>query len=219
MDQETGCPEDYAELFEHYFPTMLSVVSAAGIEHRDVPDVAMDILARFIEMDGLNYYDPEKLHDVGESPRLPGARLRKAKFLSMLRGFTSTYVMQYRDKQIVRHRREPWRTETLVTSRDGETRTWLETHVLDGSYDNLADVEVSVQIIRALKIARAVLIRRNTSTRDYGKLVDVCLRQGLLDGKIPQKTVSAELGVSTTTAKLMMGELRGALRYFMKVSA
>lgn len=220
MDPETGCPADYAELFEHYYPLMLKVVASAGIEYRDVPDVAMDILARFIEKDGIAYYDPDKVHDVGENPNIPGARFRKAKFAAMLRGFTSTYVLQYRDKQIIRHRREPWRNEMPVYSKEGELRTWIEAHHESASYDNLADVEVSLQIVRALKRARQILIaEKDTPTRDYGRLVDVCLAHGVLEGKVTRKMVVAELGVSASTATHMLSDLRTTLKDLLQVVA
>lgn len=211
MDQETGCPEDYAELFDAYFPMMVGVVSRSGIQALDVEDVAMDILARFIEKDGISYYDPERLHDVGESPDLPGARYRKAKFKGMLRGFTATYVMQYRDKQMIRHRREPWRLEKPVGYEHSSREvTWLEATMGETTVEPTLDSEVSLCIVQALQKARESLI--NKGKRDYCAFIDLCVQHGLLDGKLDRRAIAVALGVSTSTVTAMLKDLREILR-------
>lgn len=213
MDHETGCPDDYAELFKAYFPMMVGIVAQSGIQRHDVQDVAMDILARFIEKDGISYYDPDHLHDVGESPDLPGARFRKAKFKGMLRGFTSTYVMQYRDKQMTRHKREPWRTETPVFIAGlREPMTWLELNFAETTTFEILDSEVSVSIRSALKKARELLTTKSTEFRDYPRFVDLCIEHGFFDGKINRKAIELELGVAGSTVAAMIQELRRVLR-------
>jgi hypothetical protein len=208
VDLSTGCPANYDELFSTYFPMMRQIVFRAGIAHEDVEDVAMDILARFIQKDGIDYYDPDRLHDVGENPDLPGARYRKAKFKGMLRGFTQTYVMQYRDKQMVRHRREPWRLEKPVTP-DGTT-TWAESEAY--SVDTLADTEVSVVIIHALQRSREILVQRSTSKRDYGRFIDLAVEHGFFEGRLDRRSIQAELGISASTMTQMLNTLRSILR-------
>lgn len=210
MDQTTGCPDDYTELYQSYFPMMVGIVASSGIQPSDVEDVAMDILARFIEKDGISYYDPEHLHDVGANPELPGARLRKAKFKGMLRGFTSTYVMQYRDKQMIRHRREPWRLDAPVSKQDEESLTWVELAVVD-PYEIL-DSEVSVAIVSALKAAREELLIKSTSYRNYEQFIALCIEHGYLDGKLNRKAMEVLLGISASTISEMLRELRQVLR-------
>lgn len=210
MDSVTGCPEDYEELFREYFPMMVGVVAKAGIEPFDVQDVAMDILARFIEKDGLSYYDPERLHDVGESPEVPGARFRKAKFKGMLRGFTAKYVLQYRDKQEVRHRRIPKRLEKPVNER-GES--WYEVTYGRVTVDPCGDSEVSISILQALKrAADALTSTKATRKRDYNQFVALCIEYGYLDGSLDRRRVAAEMGISFSTMTSMLTDLREVLR-------
>lgn len=208
MDLETGCPDDYSELFQTYFPMMRQIVYRSGIAQEDVQDVAMDILARFIEKDGIAYYDPHRLHDVGENPDIAGARYRKAKFKGMLRGFTATYVMQYRDKQMVRHRREPWRLDKNL-SEDGDM-TWADSEAY--SMDGVADVEVSVVVVSAIKRSREILVERSTKKRDYGRFIDLAVANGLLDYKLDRKALQASLGISASTLTQMLNELRDIMR-------
>lgn len=213
MDEQTGCPEDYAELFEAYFPMMIGVVASAGIEPFDVQDVAMDILARFIEKEGLAYYDPEYLHDVGDNPQVPGPRLRKAKFKGMLRGFTATYVMQYRDKQMTRHRREPWRTDAPVQVEGmREHTTWLEANFADEATYEILDSEVSISIVTALRKAKESLDEKATQYRDYPRFIALCVEHGYLDGRLDRRALERELGVASSTVSAMLKELRTTLR-------
>lgn len=215
MDPANGKPDDYSELFEVYFPMMRSVVFKSGIASEDVEDVAMDILARFIERDGIDYYDPEMLHDVGENPELPGARLRKAKFKGMLRGFTATYVMQYRDKQMMRHRKIPWRLDLPVWAPNAKhEQPWSEVNLraVDGG---VLDVEVSQTVIQALRQARETLSERSTLVRDYETFTALCTEHGLLDGKIDRKAISIEMGVSLSTVSAMLMDLRSTLRHHL----
>lgn len=218
MDSATGCPDDYAELFSAYFPMMKAVVAKSGIAHEDVEDVTMDVLARFIEKDGISYYDPDKLHDVGESPEIPGARLRKAKFGAMLRGFTATYVLQYRDKQMVRHRRVPWRLDMPVVAVGTQREeTWGEVNLraVDGG---LLDVEVSRSLVLALRQAREILREQNTRVKDYDHFTDLCLEHGFLDGKIDRHAIAADMNVSLSTVSTMLLNLRSTLRPLLAVA-
>lgn len=214
MDAATGCPKDYAELYEAYFPMMRGVVARSGISPEDVEDVAMDILARFIEKDGISYYDPHRLHDVGESPDLPGARFRKAKFKGMLRGFTATYVMQYRDKQMVRHRREPWRLETPVRNVGTQREvSWVEMTFSEtpNPQDSILDTEVSITLVRALKQARRQLEEHSTTFRDYPRFIDLCCNSGFMDGEVDRRAVASELGIGVSTVSSMLKVLRSTL--------
>lgn len=159
MDSSTGQPGDYSELFEAYFPMMRGIVAKSGIAPYDVEDVAMDILARFIEKDGLNYFDPNRPQG-------------KSKFKSMLGGFTATYVMQYRDKQMTRHRREPWRLDLPIVVAGKDTTWGAYNLVVDGWIDSS---EVSISIIASIRTARRILETKSHGKRDYGLFVDLCL--------------------------------------------
>lgn len=209
MDAATGCPDTYEELFLTYYPMLREIVARAGIASDDVRDVAMDLLTRFMERDGIAWYDPQYLHDTGESPDLPGDRYRTAKFKAMLRSWASKSVLSFRDKQMVRHRREPWRLEATWTAA-GPDRTWAEHE--DYAAEPLADVEVSVVIVHALQRSRRILVGRSTKKRDYARFIDLALQHGLLDGRLDRKALQEALDVSPSTLTQMLNELRGILR-------
>ena len=193
MNPKTGVPEDYAELFTAYFPLMRRIVSKAGIASEDTEDVAMDLLLKFIEKEGIDYYDPT----------------RPTKFSSMLRGFTSTYVMQSRDKQMIRHRRFPWRLEAPISGDSKDTWADIQIDPLDF---RLEITEDSVAVIAALKKARAILCARSEGSRDYAIFFDACIREGLLSDSLNRKLLQAELGLSAGTFRSMLWELRAVLR-------
>jgi hypothetical protein len=191
VDASTGLPDDYSELFEQYYPMMYGIVAKSGINRFDVEDVAMDILARFIDKGGLAYFNPAH---------------PKAKFKGMLRGFTSTYVLQYRDKQMIRHRREPWRNETPI----GSETTWGEVNFRNDFWVDACDVSQS--IIDALKQARSILESKNQGKRDYGKFLDLCLMHGFLNGELDRTAIREALGIGGSTLNVMLRELRATLR-------
>lgn len=195
MDAATGLPGDYSELFDQYFPMMCGVVAKSGISHFDVEDVAMDILARFIQKDGLDYYDP--------------GSAGKTKFKGMLRGFTATYVMQYRDKQMIRHRREPWRNEQPYVLA-GKATTWGELHYRDDYWMDACDV--SRTIIDALKKARSILESKTVGKRDYSVFLDLCIKHGFLEGELDRMAIRKALGIGSSTLNVMLRELRATLR-------
>lgn len=209
MDSATGCPEDYAELFDKYFGMVRTVVLKAGIAPEDVEDVAMEIIAKFIEKEGLEGYDPNRLHEV-KNPRKAGPLKRTARFSSMLRGFAATYVLQHRDKQAIRHRKEPYRLEKPVTNEAGELASWgsllRAPEVLEGS-------ETSLSVWEAVKRTRCALQDRpQRGRRNLVKCFDAAVRDGLCDGKVDRRAIGDELGVSESTVGAMMREIRTELR-------
>jgi hypothetical protein len=130
ITSSTGAPKDYAELYEHYFAMMVSIVAKAGINAADTEDVAMEILLKFMEKDALSWYDPQKLVDVGATPKLKGEQMRTAKFQGLLRRFTSLYVRQHLDKQMARERREPShaKLDAPFSAEEDNALTWGEAH-------------------------------------------------------------------------------------------
>lgn len=204
MTAVLGCPNGYDEVFAEYFPMMRGIVAKSMITPDDVEDVAMDILLRFIQKDGLNYFDLSKV-------TIPGTEARV--FRGMLKGFTATYVMQYRDKQMTRHRREPWRNETpVVIKGTRDPVSWLEANFSETTSWELLDAEVAVDIRNALLKAKAVLAKKTTKHRDYAAFVTLCIEQGFLDGKLDRKAIQSSLGVSAATVTDMLKELKKALR-------
>jgi len=118
IDSATGCPDDYAGLYTHYFGVMRSLVAKAGIAPQDVEDVTSEILAKMVEKDIIGWYDPDKLFDTGPNPRIKGERFRTAKFGSLLRRFVLLYVRSHLDKQERASRRE-----VLIAFGDADSHT------------------------------------------------------------------------------------------------
>lgn len=145
IDPTTGCPSDYAALFENYMPMIRSIVSKAGITAKDVDDVSMELLVKFMEKDALSWYDPTKLFDVGPNPRIAGPRMRPAKFQGLLRGFCRAWVRQHVDKQKLRGHREAKSLDATTAS----GTPWGEVYA-EQQQDHLAAVEVG----DALRAAR-----------------------------------------------------------------
>lgn len=128
----------------------------------------------------------------------------------MLRGFTRTYVMQYRDKQTVRHRREPWRLQTSWMNEEAEEDTWTNSDAY--AADPLGDVEISVAISTALRRSRDILVERGTEKRDYERFINLAVQHGYMDGKLDYLALQDVLGVSRSTVTVMLNELRDFMR-------
>lgn len=131
ITSRTGAPEDYGQLYVHYFGMMRSIVRKSGINHEDVEDVASEILLKFMEKDALTWFDPDRVIDAGESPRTKGPRYREARFSNLLRSFTQLYCRQYLDKQHNFARREPEfaKLDAVVGGEEGsQPTTWGEVH-------------------------------------------------------------------------------------------
>lgn len=207
VDSKTGCPSDYADLFENYFPFVMRLVAGAGIREQDVEDVSMDILRRFIEKDGLAKYDPNMVHDMSkhEKVRVEGPQFRTAKFGAMLRGFVVTYVMQYRDKQMSKDNREPVRCETPI---GGEQATWLTAFGEKYASADIYDVEFWDWVEQADSYLSGLEMR---GKRDLPRVFRMLVEQATFDGKVTRKDIAEAIGVSDTAVCLMVKDLRVAL--------
>lgn len=130
ITSRTGAPENYGDLYTHYFGMMKSIVRRAGINAEDVEDVASEILCKFMEKDALTWFDPDKVIDAGENPRTKGPRYREARFSNLLRQFTSLYCRHWMDKQRNLAHREPdfAKLDAAVTTsaNDASQTTWGE---------------------------------------------------------------------------------------------
>lgn len=207
MDSATGCPTAsqhftaYEEMFQTYFGLVRSIVLKGGIAPEDVEDVSMEIITKFFEKGALEKYDPQRLHEI------PGKAPRTAKFNGMLTGFTRTYVMGYRSKQAVRHRREPFRLQH-PTSDGGEYGDQIEAPpVLD-------DLDVAVSIRQAVQAARRELALRqnqNPKSRDYLACFDLLIEEGYMAGRLKREDAAERLGVTVRVVGQMIREIKRVL--------
>ena len=168
ITSSTGAPANYGELYQHYFEMMQGLVRKAGIHACAVEDVAMEILLKFMEKDALSWFDPDRIIDAGENPRTEGPRFRQARFSNLLRSFTSTYVLQWRDKQHNLARREPefakLDAEVKGEKEDSGVSTWGEVH--QDRWQS-ADMEKSIESRLTLTSAMTTAeVRARTAAED-----------------------------------------------------
>lgn len=207
IDSTTGLPESYEEMFDEYFDYVKLLVKKAGITVEDVEDVAMSIFTTFMEKDALAWYDPNKLHDVGDKPRVEGARQRTARFPGLLRRFVNTYVLQHRDKQKTRAYKEPIRCETPVITTDaGDVGTWIEVFgpatMPDNSLDFWNWVQTASDHLESLPVR---------GQRDLARVFRSVVEQVAMDGKVDRKVIASDFGVSDTFVCQIFKDLRAEL--------
>lgn len=113
-------PEDYTQLFAHYYSYVIALVKKAGIDEGNVEDVSMTILSRFFEKDVLNDFDP----DFRSAHTRAGTQ---AKFRTFLSGFVLIYLRHHRDLQVRQQTRFPFSTDFPVASPNGGPDVpWIE---------------------------------------------------------------------------------------------
>lgn len=131
-------PKDYAEVWLEFYEPTKRWVKAKGVPDADVEDVAQDVMAKFMEKDGLAFYDPHKQFDTGvHTQRIPGARMRRATFNGYMRGFVAIYCLNYRDKVVKTIAREG--TFRLDAPVNGDSQlTWGDALVTEGELEDIA---------------------------------------------------------------------------------
>jgi hypothetical protein len=147
------------------------------------------------------------LHDVGENPRVPGERLRPARFSSFLRSFVVKSVLAHRDKQAVRTRREPTRLETPVAvSEDGSVLSWADV------FSPVNEIPTDVEFWDWIRSARDYLLTRpQKGKRDLVRCFEAIVRQVVANGVVNRREIVDEFGCSDTAVFLMFKDLREEL--------
>jgi DNA-directed RNA polymerase specialized sigma24 family protein len=186
----TGAPANYAELYEHYFGFVRNIVIKAGIRVEDADDVTHEMLCKFMEKDALAWYDGEMMHSHADGGR------RKARFPTFLAGFVSKYVLNERDKQYRRVRREVLSDETVPMADESATM------------DVLTLVEMAEWVAKAQEHLDSIPMR---GRRDLARVFRMVVEQVELDGKTDRKQIARELSVSDTAVCSMFKDLRGVL--------
>jgi hypothetical protein len=227
MDARTGCPTGdhlftaYEELFTAYFDMVKAIVYRSGIAPEDVEDVSMEIITTFMKKGALEKYDPNMKHVI-KNPVTPGGNVRTAKFKGMLSGFTRVYVMAHRDKQMMRHRKEPFRLEHRFDEdiSDSDQSDNGFDYVQAASTSNpIEQHELSLSIRGAVLAARKEIVLRQAArdaakTRSKKNLVacfDLLVSEGWMSGRITRLEASIRLGVSETSVGTMIKEIKQVL--------
>ena len=116
MTIATAVPKTDAEVFELYYSHVKRLVSRMHI--KNVEDVSMDLMEKFIAKGILEQYDPE--HDSG------------ANFKTFFSNFVTSYLMHFVDKERKAQIRIPFSCDVIVGDSEGEGGTLgidLLTHV------------------------------------------------------------------------------------------
>lgn len=208
MDEVTGAPENYDELFTYYFDFIKAQVARAGIMPRDVEDVASEILLRFVEKDFLAKYDGGLLHDVGDHPRIPGARMRPARFQGLLRSFVGKYVLQYRDKQMTKARKEPIYCDQPVGSSEGEQRSWIDLFSDNVVRVDVDDLEFWSWVGQAAHHLDQLEVR---GKRDLAAVFRATVAMVVEDGRADRAAVAEKVGMAYTSVSMAYKDLRAEL--------
>jgi hypothetical protein len=201
MAKQYHLPTSYTEVYEHYYPMMIRMVSEAKIDYQDVPDVAMELLTTFIAKDGLTFFDPTRVTQPGTEGRL---------FHAMLKGFTGVYVRKYQDRQ----RRDAQRIYKMSPEQIvGDAP--LSDDVDCQAYPALAKAaglisEVSIEAVLesrsiAANITDALFLLKQIHPKYNWDLFLESVTDRALDGRILSHAWLAEqLNVSSKTAKRML---------------
>jgi hypothetical protein len=207
---------------EFYEPTK-RWVRAKGVPDGDVEDVAQDVMAKFMEKDGLSFYDPHKVFDTGvHTQRIPGARLRRATFSGYMRSFVAIYCLNYRDKILKTNRREGvFRLDAPLA--EDSTITWVDSLVSEGDMEDRAATGadcanvISLGLMsmrerdrqrRADEAAQSRLRKRAWALEDgFAVLADSLARFGVLD----RGWVGEQLGLTPSQVAAMVAEMRDVL--------
>lgn len=216
INTATGAPQDYAELYVHYFGMIRSIVTKHGIDAGDVEDVSMEILCTFIRRDALSWYDPNKLHDVGPNPKLPGPRLRPAKFQGLLRALVLLYVRQYMDKQLAYARRHPAyaRLDAPSESVHGVEMSWGEANAerlgwMDDAGEDRLEMRLLLLGVRVSLKAAALgaETRESQVAAQKSEALDAAIELADSGERVSGAAISRKLGWSSANA---VTALRGA---------
>lgn len=200
--EEEPVPTTYAELFDRYYDYVVWIVKRSGIREQDAEDVASEILAKFYEKDFLAKFNPEEWlashrSDFGtRPPKLP-------KFRGFLRSFVSKYVLQWRDKQYTRDRKEPVRCEDLVP---GTTGTYLDLLGPTTKLDTNVEYE---DYVRSVRSHLSSLPQKGW--RDLERAFVMMVGQIEQTGRVSRRELAIAFGVSETAVYQLVSDVRRAI--------
>ena len=198
MDQ-FGCPSDIGELYEHYIGVVRAEVLRAGIDAKDVEDVAHDLIVKFWEKDFISEYDPTKVFDTASGKK-------RARFKTLLRSFIRNYVRQDLDKQRNRARREPVHLEAPAFVGESGPVAWIE--VIGGEEEIGPSVELRDLFRRAYAHLRSIPAE---GQRNLAHVFEVMLALADETGKCDRRRVAKRFGISPASASDWMNMVREQL--------
>lgn len=192
-------PADYEELFRQFFDHTKKVVASKGIAIEDIEDAAANLFVTFMDKDALTWYDPSKFG--GKTPP----------FKSLFNRFITTYVLQLRDKQETRHKREPIRLETPA----GDKSIWVDVHApVETDEALIASIESSIDLQETIRAAieRLRKVPQKSYKRDLVHLFKVMVRRAMDGDEVTGSVLAREVGLSDTIVYEMCRTIRSELR-------
>ena len=224
-------PKDYAEVWVEFYEPTKRWVRSKGVPDEYVEDVAQDVMAKFMEKDGLSFYDPHKEFDTGQyTQHIPGKRMRRATFTGYMRSFVLVYCMNYRDKITKTIRREgTYRLDAPLDS--DSTVTWLDSLVSDGDMEATTVAGADCAVILSLGVAQmhrydeqrraaeaeAARLRKRTWTLEQSfYTVALSLREF---GVIDRVWIGTQMRLTPSQVSMVLTEMREVLRSVGAMSA
>lgn len=203
-----SAPASYADLFQMYYPYVVSLVRKHGIDDNRKEDVASEILLRFFERDFLDKFDPDLVfHYDGQD--------RPARFKSFLTKFVLTYLKGHRDKQHRLTTREVLIFDLPVNAGKpesfGHTTTWGEVYGGEARSheDDVIEQALGANLVAQMRAYIEGVPRRSRyDTCDLVALFDEVIRQIDQTGEWDVAELRAIFGVSSTAMHSWMWWLR-----------
>lgn len=182
------CPSDYDELATRFFSDAGQVrkwLRKRGVVPDELDDAVQEIFVTFMSRGVLEQYDPLTQH-VGRD-----GKMYKAKFPSLIKGFTQTYALGIRDKNKRHTHREPlWADAPVGRDDEGSTMLWIEFHGA-GEHPDTGPIDLMLEITRA----RNNLYGKTDHGYDLVEVLDVMLDLAEEDGGISRPKLAERLGM------------------------
>jgi hypothetical protein len=202
-------PADDAEVYRVYFTFIQGCLFRFGIDKQDCEDVAMTILAKFIEKGVLADFDPERQHE-------REGQIFTAVFRTFLSGFVLKYALHYRTMQGRRHKREPFSGDEVTGGNNAGKATqqsWFEMngdHVLDTDEHDAVEGEMLLDTVRH---RLSLVPPANAGDRlPFVALFDYMLVQYDEIGRISPTGIAEHFEVSKNTAQAWVKRIRPHVR-------
>ncbi len=191
-------PADAGALVQQYGPYMRRLIAKQNVPLQELDDVLHNILARLIERNVLDMYDP------GKTVTYKGREIKVT-----FKAFLSSIVVQYAKGQRDKLGRQDKR-ELLIADRpqDESGTTWAE--LFGGAwFDDYSHLDAQ-EFINRMRAYLAMV--PPTETVGLLELFDELVREVRAAGEVSVAEVKQHFSITTAAAKASLGELQAVLR-------
>lgn len=201
---ENIVPENFSELFDHYYGYVVRLVADNGIFADHAEDVAMTILMHFFRHNALADFDPNfKSNHSGV--------VRPARFMTFLSGFVLLYLKHHRVMQAKKMSREPISLDAIVYGDEGnDSETWLDIHgpAGDPGVERVEYLDTVAGIRRRLADVRP---RTDQDKFNALEFFEAMREQVALTDTYNTRELAKRFGVATSTIQNWVKRLRAEL--------